>query len=101
MYLIMGCIALAIMGDFMPPGALLAQQGMAIMQSIMQFMGHAQHGAQLKHGFMHGSMHFIGQSTIVLGVLSYRLDCAKGSAMSARVTNTGSVKWSVKKRRHR
>ena len=46
----------------MPPGALLAQHGIAMQQSIMQFIGQAQQGAHEKHGTMHGSMHFIGQS---------------------------------------
>ena len=48
----------------MPPGAAVAQHGVAIVQSIMQLSGQAQHGATLKHGFMHGSMTFIGQSTM-------------------------------------
>ena len=29
--------------------------------------GHVQHGAHVKHGFMHGSMHFIGQSAMSPG----------------------------------
>ena len=47
-------------GDFMPPGADDAQHGMAIIQSIMQFIGQSIH-AQPMHGFMHGSMQFMGQ----------------------------------------
>ena len=35
-------------------GALDAQHGISIAQSIMQFIGHEQHGLTLKHGFMHG-----------------------------------------------
>ena len=59
-----GCIILAMSGLAMPPGLLLAQQGIAIMQSIMQFIGQAQHGLHAMHGFMQGSMHFIGQSAM-------------------------------------
>ena len=50
-------------GDFMPPVSDDVQHGQAMQQSIMQFIGHAQQGGHLKHGIMHGSMHFIGQST--------------------------------------
>ena len=54
----------------MPPGAAVAQHGVAIVQSIMQLSGQAQHGATLKHGFMHGSMTFIGQSTMAAAFCS-------------------------------
>ena len=60
-------MALAIVGEAMPPGSLVAQQGKAMQQSIMQFIGHEQHAGHMKHGFMSGRQHFIGQSTI-LGV---------------------------------
>jgi hypothetical protein len=59
MYLIIGCIMVAMQGDFMPPGADDAQHGMAIIQSIMQFIGQSMQ-AQPMHGFMHGSMHAMG-----------------------------------------
>ena len=53
----------------MPPVWLVAQQGVAIMQSSMQFVGHAQQAflqphEGVMHGFMHGSMQDIGQSAI-------------------------------------
>ena len=47
-------------GLFIPPVSEVAQHGVAIMQSIMQFIGHAQHGLQLKQqGFMHGIIIFM------------------------------------------
>ena len=60
----MGCIALAIVGDAIPPGADDAQQGVAMQQSIMQFIGQLQQVGHCMHGIMHGSMHFIGQSAM-------------------------------------
>ena len=53
----------------MPPVWLVAQQGVAIMQSSMQFVGHAQQAflqphEGVMHGFMHGIRQFIGQSAI-------------------------------------
>ena len=56
----MGCIAFAIVGLFMPPGALDAQHGVSIIQSIMQFIGHAQQAGHIMHGLIIGSMHAIG-----------------------------------------
>ena len=53
---------LAMHGLAIPPGALLAQHGIAIMQSIMQFIGHEQHTGHMKHGFMQGRHIVIGQS---------------------------------------
>ena len=62
---IMGCIILAKHGLAMPPLSPVAQHGIAMQQSIMQFMGIAQQFGQqpiggAKHGFMHGSMHATG-----------------------------------------
>ena len=48
----------------------MVHHGVAIVQSIMQLSGQAQHGATLKHGFMHGSMTFIGQSTMAAAFCS-------------------------------
>ena len=55
----------------MPPEYPVAQHGIAIIQSIMQFIGHAQHAdlqqgedLSLMHGFMHGMQHDIGQSAM-------------------------------------
>ena len=52
-------------GLAIPPGALLMQHGIAMQQSIMQFIGQAQHGLHVMHGFMHGSMQAIGQSAML------------------------------------
>ena len=48
----------------------MAQQGVAIMQSSMQLVGHAQQAFSqphegVMHGFMHGITQFIGQSAMV------------------------------------
>ena len=66
MYRIIGCIAFAITGLAMPPGSEEAQHGQAIQQSIIQFIGQSQQFGHFMHGFMHGSMHIIGQSTMVV-----------------------------------
>jgi hypothetical protein len=58
-------MAFAIIGDAMPPGADDVQHGMAMQQSITQFMGQLQQLGHFMHGTMHGSIHFIGQSAIV------------------------------------
>jgi len=73
----MGCIALAKVGLAMPPGALLLQHGVAMQQSIMQFMGQEQQTGHFMHGIMHGSMHFMQQSTMASGASNCRKDPAR------------------------
>ena len=56
----------------MPPEWLVAQHGVAIMQSSMQLVGHEQHlllqhgeVGPLMHGFIIGRQHAIGQSAML------------------------------------
>ena len=56
------------------------QHGIAIQQSIMQFMGHGQHAGHFVQGFIIGQHTFIGQSAMAInqeGLVVFRIGLQK------------------------